>query len=297
MPALHRWPVTRRLARAATWLGVATAAGLAVGCGSKIPDPPEPTDSYVALGDSYTSGPGIPVVVQGPCFRSSNNYPHQVAAALPDTTLTDVSCAGAATRGLTNRQPTGLSIEQPQLDAVTAATDLVTLSIGANDSHFFSSVVVGCTLLRDTDPTGAPCRDRYVSDGQNKLLPVVDETERQIETMVRLVRDRAPEARILLVGYPQMVPASGTCDLLPLATGDYLFVRTSFQRVIDAQRRAAAATGVEYVDVQAVVAGHDICAADPWIAGVVDHPGEAAAWHPYVAEQAAVADEILRLLK
>jgi lysophospholipase L1-like esterase len=272
---------------------------LAAGCGSRVPDPPPPgalQDIYVALGDSYTSGPSIPNVIQGACFRSDNNYPHQVAAALDNTLLIDASCAGAATPGMTDEQSTGVSEEAPQLDALTADTDLVTLGIGANDTHFFRSVVIDCTLVKARDPEGHPCRDVNTADGRNQLVPLVEEIRGNIQRVIEAIKRRAPEARILLVGYPQIVPETGTCDLLPLATEDYPFVRDTFQRLIDAQRQVAAQTGVEFVDVQAAVEGHDICAPDPWIAGIVDHPEVAAAWHPYLAEQTAVAQEILAML-
>ena len=42
----------------------------------------KPPQSYVALGDSYTAGPIIPVQQTDPlgCLRSDHNYPHLVAA-------------------------------------------------------------------------------------------------------------------------------------------------------------------------------------------------------------------------
>src|SRR5882672_4307904 len=60
-----------------------------------------PPIHYVALGDSYTSGPGIPrqTVESGGCRRSDHNYPHLVAVALAlgAGRFTDASCAGATT--------------------------------------------------------------------------------------------------------------------------------------------------------------------------------------------------------
>ena len=56
-----------------------------------------PAPNYVALGDSYTAGPFIPLP-QAPygCLKSSNNYPHYVAAQL-QLPLRDASCSGATT--------------------------------------------------------------------------------------------------------------------------------------------------------------------------------------------------------
>ena len=55
-------------------------------------------------------------------------------------------------------------------------------------------------------------------------------------------------------------------------------------------RLAATATGATYVDVWKASQGHDICSADPWINGSVDHKGKALRYHPFAAEQAAVAE-------
>src|ERR1017187_444451 len=60
--------------------------------------------SYVALGDSYTAGPGmLPVSATAPpgCGQSQKNYPHLVASVL-GLSLTDVSCSGAKTENFEN---------------------------------------------------------------------------------------------------------------------------------------------------------------------------------------------------
>ncbi|MGH3865072.1 MAG: hypothetical protein ACRDQ4_02855 [Pseudonocardiaceae bacterium] len=55
---------------------------------------------YVALGDSYTSGPWIPEQRADPvgCQRSTSNYPARLAAVLHISDYTDVSCGGASNR-------------------------------------------------------------------------------------------------------------------------------------------------------------------------------------------------------
>src|SRR4030081_1037033 len=54
-------------------------------------------NSYVALGDSYAAGPGIPNVVHSACQRSDHDYPSLVADARPFTSFRDASCSGART--------------------------------------------------------------------------------------------------------------------------------------------------------------------------------------------------------
>ena len=63
----------------------------------------KPPQSYVALGDSYTAGPVIPVQQPDPygCLRSDHNYPHLVAAALGVGDFKDPSCSGADTGDMT----------------------------------------------------------------------------------------------------------------------------------------------------------------------------------------------------
>lgn len=74
-------------------------------------------DAYVALGDSYTSGPLIPDQVDANCARSNRNYPSLVAGRLRGTTLTDVSCGGATTAEMWKAQ----GGNPPQLDALEPA--------------------------------------------------------------------------------------------------------------------------------------------------------------------------------
>src|SRR5829696_1433957 len=88
---------------------------------------------YVALGDSYSAASGVlpPDPTAPPsCLRSTSNYPHVIAGAT-GAQLTDVTCGGAETGDFFAPQYTGVA---PQLDAVDADAQLVTMTIGGNDS-------------------------------------------------------------------------------------------------------------------------------------------------------------------
>ena len=252
--------------------------------------------TYVALGDSYTSAPLVPETdaSQG-CLRSTGNYPSLVAAGLAGTVLTDVSCAGADSFSLVGVQRTfDGGAQPPQLQAVTEDTSLVTLSMGGNDFGLFSTFVGGCAQVAQTDPTGSPCTD--VASGN--ATQVLRKIEQRVASAIEGIRGRAPDARILVVGYPQIVPQGDrSCPELPIADGDLPFARTLNEGLADALEEAAATAEVEYVDVYAATEGHDICADDPWIAGRETVDGQALAFHPFAAEQQAVAEEILRILE
>jgi lysophospholipase L1-like esterase len=250
-----------------------------------------PTDlEYVAIGDSFTSAPLVPVTdVANGCFRSSENYPALVAREL-GAELDDRSCGGARTEHFLQAQFAGV---QPQITGLKPSTDLVTVSIGGNDQQVFATLVERCPQLRGAEPDGAPCREEMGAGGSDRLLTALVETRKHVIDLLTQVRKNAPEAKVLVVGYPQIVSADNACDELPLARGDYAYAEEVNRALTEALRSAALATGTTYVDVWAASRGHDICSEDPWVNGAVSDQKRAAAYHPFAEEQAAVAELVL----
>lgn len=250
--------------------------------------------SYVALGDSFTAAPGVGDPV-GPaaCFRTDGNYPHLLAERL-GLELLDVSCAGATSRDLRSPQPrVGAGA---QLDAVTSTTDLVTLSIGANDDGLFADLATQCVGVggfgQEGRTTSCVSDERFAEPGlEAELAALTRETVRS----VRAIRRRAPDAEVVVIGYPQLVAARGTCAALPLDADEVPVVREINRRVAAAVEDGARTARVAYVDMWAASEGHDACASEPWVAGL--RPvGPGAPLHPYPAHQAAVADAVAALL-
>jgi lysophospholipase L1-like esterase len=259
---------------------------------------PEPDPFvYVALGDSYTAAHGVPGTnwLDG-CLQSDRNYPNLVAEELPAATLVDVSCSGAATQHLLNERSYGTIHHPPQFDALTRDVDLVTISIGYNDFRLFATLFGRCAEMAKRDPDGSPCQDRLVRpNGFDYLHKRVEIIGQRVATAVRGIRERSPEARILVISYPHLIPPQGYCrNRLPLAKGDYPYVRGINEAMSEVQRKAAeAVAGAEYVDVTAASVGHDVCSDDPWVAGINPVATRAAAYHPFAVEQRAVADLVL----
>ncbi|KRF17748.1 hypothetical protein ASG90_05210 [Nocardioides sp. Soil797] len=250
------------------------------------------TVKYVALGDSYSAAPGVPDQT-GPdsCLRSDHNYPSLVAEKLQPDTFVDVTCSGADTDDM--GRPQFMDVPA-QLDAVTADTDIVTLGIGGNDFNLFAKLVGQCAFVRGQDPTGAPCRKAMNVTGKDKLLTTIASTHRRVADVVRQVHQHAPQATVFIVGYPQILPAEGTCpELLPLADGDYAYARKINKALTDTLEDVARTTEATYVDLWRATAGHDMCAKDPWVNGQHDQPDVAVAFHPFAAEQKAAAKQVL----
>ena len=259
---------------------------------------PTAYDEYVALGDSYTAAPLVPPTDTSTiCLRSGVNYPALVAEAMPGTTLTDVSCSGATTGNTTTPQTGRTGSVPPQLDALDRGTDLVTVGLGGNDDRLFGGVLGRCMQVAATDPAGSPCRDSFASRDGDRIETTFTDIAANIAEVVRAVRERSPHARVLVIGYPQIIPGSGTCDLLPLAAGDYPFAREINERLTEAVRTGAERSDAEYVDVWTPSAGHDICGEEPWINGRVTSADTALAYHPLAVEQQAVAQLVLDTLR
>lgn len=252
------------------------------------------TRQYVALGDSFTSAPLVPETDPAdPCLRSSMNYPALVAQAVPGLELTDVSCAGADSTALVGVQTIGSDLVPAQFDALSDDTDLVTVGMGGNDFGLLGSLIADCASSSSVDPQGQPCTDAALGGQKQDLTKVLPKLEERITAVLAGVADRAPGAEVVLVGYPRLLPATGTCPQLPVAAGDYDYVRSLDRGLNDALARAAQASGVTYVDVFAASEGHDICSAQPWVNGKDTIPGRALAFHPFAEGQQAVADLVV----
>ncbi|HST70402.1 MAG TPA: SGNH/GDSL hydrolase family protein [Solirubrobacterales bacterium] len=212
---------------------------------------------YVALGDSYSAASGVlpPDLFAPPqCLRSIRNYPHVIAAST-GAQLTDVTCGAAETKDFFEPQYPGVA---PQLDAVKADTQLVTMTIGGNDSGVFINAILSCgTAGLLTLGQGSPCKDRYGSSFEDTIRTT---TYPALVKALQAVRDKAPQARVTILGYPWIMPATGGCfDKMPVATGDVPYLREIQATLNDAVRRAAAATGAIYVNLGKVSEGHDAC--------------------------------------
>jgi lysophospholipase L1-like esterase len=212
---------------------------------------------YVALGDSYSAASGLlpPDLLAPPeCLRSVRNYPHVIAA---DTgaQLKDVTCGAAETSHFFESQYPGVA---PQLNALKQDTQLVTMTIGGNDSGVFIDTILACgTAGLSTLGQGSPCKDRYGSSFEDTINSV---TYPSLVKTLTAVRAKAPAATVAILGYPWIMPASGGCfTKMPIAQGDVSYVRGIQATLNDAVSRAAAATGATYVDFSSASNGHDAC--------------------------------------
>jgi len=255
---------------------------------------------YASLGDSFTSGPLIPDARGAPvdCLRSSRNYPSLVAAAIGASSFTDVSCAGATTANMTAPQSVTFGTNPPELNALSPATTLVTLGIGGNDLDF-ANVVIACSALSLINPFGSPCRKHYTSGGTDRLARTVAQTAPKVAAALQEIHQRAPAARVLVIGYPVVLPAAGhgCWPLVPVAHGDVVYLRGVELTLNAMLASAAAAHGATFVDTYTGSIGHDVCQArgTKWVEGIVP-TSVAAPVHPNALGEQAMARQVLAAL-
>ncbi len=284
-------------------LGVLVAVvAVLVARSETTPTPPAvagepPPTGYVAMGDSYTAGPGIPTQIPAPpgCERSDRNYPRRVAAALGEP-LRDVSCSSAGTVHLSAPQPVAGGPNPPQLDALQRNTAVVTLGIGGNDIGF-GEIVQGCVAVL---PFGSPCHDRYVGPGGDEISRRIAATAPRVSAALAEIHRRSPRARVFVVGYPSILPdrGFGCWPLLPFAFGDVSWLREKEKELNAMLASTAEAGGAVYVDTYGPSTGHSACVLphDRWVEPVV--PMSAAApVHPNARGMEGMARAVLAVVR
>ncbi|CAN5608230.1 SGNH/GDSL hydrolase family protein [soil metagenome] len=251
----------------------------------------EPPNSYVALGDSYTAGPGI--TPQDPgfpgCLRSDANFPNLIAPDLAKPAFRDVSCSGAQTKHMTEVQGVDPDPDNPpQFTALDKNTEVVTLGIGGNDIGF-SSIATTCgNEAVEHNFQGSPCKDYYAG------RPEAEQPQSRIAALapkLRAVLDgidaRSPRAKVFVVGYPAILPENNALFLacqptLPVAEGDLPFLRDDVEKYLNAViQYTTVGHGEVYVDTYTSSIGHDACKAPGirWVEPVVP-AADAAPVHP-----------------
>lgn len=260
---------------------------------------------YVALGDSYTAGPLIPDARNDPagCLRSTHNYPAFLADELGARSYRDVSCSGATTGDLFGPQRLLTSGDRApaQLEALRPGTDLVTLGIGGNDHGLFGSLTGTCGQLAASDPDGSPCRDYFAGSGTSQTQDPKLRDARQIaDNVARAVTgilDRAPHAKVYVIGYPRLLPDSTTCARAGLAAGDVTWANQVERALNESLRQGAQRAGATYVDLATPSRGHDVCAGKAaWTNGKQLRLGVAAPYHPMQRGMRAEAAVIYRAI-
>ncbi|WP_407559374.1 SGNH/GDSL hydrolase family protein [Mycobacterium paraintracellulare] len=273
--------------------GSALVAALAFACtaASSVSAQPAPTQlRYVAMGDSYAAAPSVPEPAPPlGCGKSTNDYPSVLARRLAPSEFTDVTCGGATTNDIVHQaEQTPAGPVPSQIDAVSSDTALITVSIGGADIGLWP-IVMHC---RASSPDAAPCTDQYRGGG-DQLSARIDAQVPAWAAMIDALRAKAPNARIVIVGYGTYMRPGGCFPEQPILPQDGAYLQSKIDEIDDRQRQLAADKKIEYFDTRPLTIGHDVCAPpdDRYIEGyAVRHP--ALPLHPNASGEAAIGNAL-----
>lgn len=216
--------------------------------------------TYVAMGDSYSSGVGTRSYYSdsGSCQRGPYAYPVKAATQL-GYSLSFVACSGAKTQDVINNQ----------LGPLSGSTNRVTISIGGNDAGF-SSVISSCA--RPWPYTCWGDIDNAQSYIRNTLPGRLDAVYSQIDS-------RAPAALVAVVGYPRIFNGRNTCNAgARISAGEQQRLNETADLLASVTRGRATAWGFAYVDPIPSFVGHAVCDSPEWINGLSNPVSES--YHP-----------------
>ena len=213
---------------------------------------------YVALGDSYSSGVGAGSYISssGDSHRSNSAYPALWASAHSPSSFTFAACSGAVTSDVTGSQLGGLN----------SSTGLVTLTIGGNDAGF-SDVMTTCVTGSDST-----CVNRV-----NQAETFVRNTlPGRLNTVYNAIRAKAPNARVVVLGYPDMYDLSAWF-CVGLSDTKHQKINEAADVLDTTTASVAASHGFAFGDVRSTFRGHELCSGDDYLHSLVISPS----WESY----------------
>jgi len=232
--------------------------------------------SYVALGDSYSSGTGTRSYINDgtSCQRSTYAYP-SLLAAQRGYALNFRACSGATVASVTNTQ----------LSALGAGTSFVTISVGGNDAGF-ADVLTECAF-----PWWASDCNGAINGAQsyiNNTLPG------RLSTLYASIRGRASAATVVVVGYPRLFMGEDCNAGTWFSPSEQTRLNQTADLLNSKLSAAAAARGFRFANPTSRFIGHAVCDDVEWLNGLSNpvsesyHPnrlGHSSGYTPVVASQ------------
>jgi hypothetical protein len=160
------------------------------------------------------------------------------------------------------------------VSALSASTTLVSITIGGNDAGF-SSVMETCVLSFTSSCLNAVKAAEAFIAGQ---LPA------RLDTTLQAIAAHAPNAKVVVLGYPDLYDLSKSGSCIGLSTADRTALNQGAGDLDGALQAAAQANHDTFADVRGQFAGHEICDSDNWLHSV-DIFAISSSYHPTAAGQ------------
>ncbi|MBF6351299.1 MULTISPECIES: SGNH/GDSL hydrolase family protein [Nocardia] len=265
-----------------------------------------PGKSLVVLGDSFTAN--YPKLFSGTkeCLHAPTSWPSQLSrrmglAGTPD--FVDASCSGSTISSGQGWWLVHEVAEAVKQQAFGPETDVIAIQTGMNDVWSKTNLSSLITSLQPcvfnfVDGCGLEAADQgRFPDYRNVTGQLYAKRIREVITYLRF---HAPNARIMLVGYPELFPAGQEHVCVNVLGAGHVVqprgraVTEYLDRLDDAQREAAELLKLEFVDIRSVTAGHGLCSDEPWLNGFFDPAADEAGmpFHPSAHGDAVTAEAV-----
>lgn len=166
-----------------------------------------------------------------------------------------------------------------QLDAgyLDENTTLVTMSIGGNDMRF-AGIISACVKANfSVTVPGGGCSSAMLEGDTLPVLPasqnrLANELPVSLTTIIQLIRERAPNARIAVTGYPKLFESDTSCIFINTGNKVWLndfadSMNTTIRQTVESANQVGAPEAF-FVDTQATFTGHNLCTGASGINGL-----------------------------
>lgn len=209
--------------------------------------------NYSALGDSYASGVGSGTYdPSNPECEKSNNAYSQVFNKEHKKSIEHfnfLACSGAKTE----------DVKDKQLNTLDKRTDLITLTIGGNDVGF-SNIIKSCAFGSDENCNKVT---------QNAINVVNTQLVTNYINLIDTIKQKAPNARIVLLGYPKLFDISNNnCNdlLFGKDINKRIYINNGSVALNKVAYRIAKKENISYRNMTRYFTGHEVCSTNrEWI--------------------------------
>ena len=243
-----------------------------------------PKQYWYALGDSYISGEGA-FSYYSPtesgsdyCHRSPDSY----AALLHVSYEHFFACSGATIEDMVKTFQT----EAPQISRLSDSARIILLSAGG-DSLGFVNVLDKCVSLAIFhSETHGDCTGAITN--AEKLIPSV---LTQLISLMETIHSEAPNAWIILVGYPRLFPVDPSSDCTSVSVANQVSLNAASVIVNDQLSRTAVSLAQKlgvpayFANTTNAFSGHQLC--NPATLSLF---GAMTAMNPLIADPTTLAD-------
>ena len=271
-------------------------------------------ENYTAIGDSYAAGdglyPAIPNDPEAQCKRTTSGFPYQFYQKVNAVERFNFpACSGANTSVVIDQIDSGASsYSKPSIGYDFGTPDLVSIIAGGDNSQAFFNVIYYCIGLLTFPPgKGSPEQcNNYISAAKTVIQGIYP----QLQALYKdaMTRNLLPKQnrKVYVLSYPEFYNTAvdhDQCNATQVAAGNFAVptfgptgVATQINQLIVAAntviQKAAASTGVTYIDIDQIFTSHRICDAPSsgvWFQTKFTFQTGYAAFHPTTEGYAAMA--------